>query len=526
MKTRLSAFKDAIAGGRPGSPAEQQSSSGWIGRIRSLFSRFNLSIRTKILLSLTIVILLMGAANTVIVIQMLNYSRQYDSIINNITTANSISGSIKSNIDNEMWNIVAGKIQFSEGKQYQLIEDVNHKVLLMMTNTDSTRAGIKLNVILRTMQTLTQDVNAMGDQITHNSSSTQNEALLENIRFVTGVVESVVQDYVLFEVNRTNGQYQQMRAGFITWETLAIILTFGAIIFSVVAAWALSRSIYTPIKKLHDVTKTITQNDLQSLVTSDNIDEIKELGMSFNIMIGKIRVLLDDKIKEQENLRKAELRALQSQINPHFLYNTLDTIIWMAETNKPGQIVELVSALSNFFRISLSKGKDWNTIGEEINRIQSYLTIQKMRYRDIMDYRIEIDEGVSEHTVLKLILQPLVENALYHGIKNKREGGIITVRAKFNHAHDVILEVEDNGIGIPTARLGQLQQELTDDSGNIKQEGGFGLGNANQRIKLYYGKQYGLFIKSEYQSGTCVSFVIPARKEDAIPNTQLEPGAI
>ena len=485
-------------------------------RFISLFSGLHFSIRSKILLSLCIVILLMGTANVLVVIQMLNYSRQYDAIINNITTANSISGSIKTDIDYEMWNIVAGKTQFSQGKQYDIINAVNSKVQWMMGHTDSPKAKVKLDVILKTMQTLTQNVDIMGKQIAQNSTAAENQAVLEKIRFVTGVVEEVVQDYVLFEVNRTNGQYQQMRAGFILWETLAITLTFGAIVFSIVAAWALSRSIYTPIKKLHDVTKTITQNDLQALVTSDNVDEITELGLSFNIMIGKIRGLLDDKVREQENLRKAEMRVLQSQINPHFLYNTLDTIIWMAEAKKTDQIVEVVSALSSFFRISLSKGKDWITIGEEIERIKSYLTIQKMRYQDILDFKIEMDEGVSNHTVLKLILQPLVENAIYHGIKNKREGGTVIVRAKFGNEKEVVLEVEDNGIGFSLDKLAQLQAELADNSGDIKQESGFGIGNVNQRIKLYYGKQYGLSVKSGYHTGTRVSFVIPARKEDAV----------
>jgi two-component system sensor histidine kinase YesM len=353
-------------------------------------------------------------------LQVLNYSRQYDAIITNITTANSIGGNIKPDIDTEMWKIVAGKIEFKEGKQYGIINDVNTQVRRMMENTDSHRAKVKLDVILRTMQTLTQYVDRMGAQIEHQSTADDNEAALENIRFVSGVVEEVVQDYVLFEVQRTNTQYQQMREGFIHWEILSILLMFSAVGFSVVAAWGLSRSIYIPIKKLHDVTTTITKNDLQALVTHDNVDEITELGMSFNIMIGKIRELLDAKIKEQANLKKAELRALQAQINPHFLYNTLDTIIWMAESKKTDEVIEIVRALSSFFRISLSKGKDWITIGEEIERTRSYLTIQKMRYRDIMDYEIKVDEGVLDSTILKLILQPLVENALYHGIKNKR----------------------------------------------------------------------------------------------------------
>jgi two-component system sensor histidine kinase YesM len=477
--------------------------------------KIHLSIRSKILLSLSVVILIMGTSNIMLVIQALNYSRQYDSIITNITTANSISGNIKPNIDNEMWKIVAGKIDFTDGKQYQLIQEVNDKIQRMLNNTDNPRTRIKLIGIERTMMSLTENVDKMGEMIRNRSTAAENEAVLENIRFVTSVIEDVVQDYAIYEVQRTEKQYQVMRENFILWEILSILLMVITVIFSVMAAWGLSRSIYTPIKKLHDVTTTITKNDLQALVTSDNIDEITELGMSFNIMIGKIRELLDSKIKEQENLKKAELRALQAQINPHFLYNTLDTIIWMAESNKTDQVIEIVGALSKFFRISLSKGRDWITIEEEVERTQSYLTIQKMRYRDIMDYKIEMDDRVAHYTILKLILQPLVENALYHGIKNKRQGGTIVVRVNQKDENEILLEVEDNGIGFTQEKMVQISRELNDDSGDIRMESGFGIGNVNKRVRLYYGKQYGLTVRSEYNSGTCVALIIPAMSGDS-----------
>jgi two-component system sensor histidine kinase YesM len=330
------------------------------------------------------------------------------------------------------------------------------------------------------------------------------------------VVEAVVQDYVLFEVNQADQQYRVMSQGFTQWAIFSLALLGVAIGFSVIAAWAISRSVYIPIMRLHDVTTTITKNDLQALVNRDNVDEITELGMSFNIMIGKIRELLDAKMKEQDELKKAELRALQAQINPHFLYNTLDTIIWMAEAQKTDQVIEIVSALSNFFRISLSKGKDWITIGEEIERIKCYLTIQKMRYRDIMDFRIEADEDVLDNTILKLILQPLVENALYHGIKNKRGGGSIVVRARQKNEKEILLEVEDDGIGFTPDKLAQLQAELADTSGEMILESGFAIGNVNKRIRLYYGRPYGLSIQSEYNTGTRATLVIPALRDEAI----------
>lgn len=484
----------------------------YLSPVADVVARLNLSIRAKILLSLFFVIALMVSINALLMFQVLNVSRQYDAIITNVATANSISA-IKTDIDAEMWKIVAGNIEFEQGRQNQIISDVNTKVRWMQANTDSPRARIKLDVILRSLQTLNENVQKMGQQIQHNSTAVENETQLEKIRFDSAVVQSVVQDYVLFEVQRTERQYQEMRDGLARWVGSFIALTFIAVVFAVIATWGISRSIYIPIRKLHDVTSTITKNDLNSLMTRDNVDEITELGMSFNIMIGKIRELLDAKMQEQENLKKAELRALQAQINPHFLYNTLDTIIWMAESKKTDDVIRIVSALSSFFRISLSKGRDWITIGEELERTRSYLTIQKMRYRDIMDYQIEVDERVRSNTILKLVLQPLVENALYHGLKSQRQLGKIIVSAKLNNQNEIVLQVHDDGKGIPADTLARLTAEMNAETPDPSPESGYGLANVNQRIKLYYGKQYGLSLRSDVQQGTCVSILIPIKNE-------------
>jgi two-component system sensor histidine kinase YesM len=231
-------------------------------------------------------------------------------------------------------------------------------------------------------------------------------------------------------------------------------------------------------------------------------------------MIGKIRDLLESKIKEQDNLKKAELKALQAQINPHFMYNTLDTIVWMAQAKQNEQVIDIVRALSSFFRIALSRGQDWITIDQEIEHVKSYLTIQKMRYRDILDYKIEVDDDVLSGTILKLTLQPLVENALYHGIKNKREGGIITLRAHRAGQDMVVFEILDDGVGFTPYKLGAIQAAIDSELDDFTfKEGGFGLENVNKRIKLYYGKQYGLTIQSKYHQGTCVTVTIPLQHQ-------------
>ena len=486
----------------------------YLSKFIDFFSRINISLRTKILISFFTVIFLLVAINTMLILEVLRFNRQYDTIMTNITTANSINGYIKPAIDTEMWNIVAGKNEFEDGEQYQIIEQVNDQIETMMANTNSDKSRIKLEVIRRTMNTLTGYVDKMGDQIEQGSRVAENELVLENIRGVSDVVEETVQDYMLFEVQQAEQQYNQNKTRFNNWIIIYLILLPCVIGFSIGAAWIISASIYIPIKKLQDLTTTITKNDLQVLVSAKNVDEITELGMSFNIMTSKIRELLDFKVREQENLKKAELKALQAQINPHFLYNTLDTIVWMAESNQTGQVIEIVRSLSSFFRIALSRGKDWISIRQEIEHVSSYLHIQKIRYRDILDYEIDVDESILNGTILKLTMQPLVENALYHGIKNKRNGGTIKVHARKKSQNQVMLEVQDDGVGCSPYRLAKILETLEDESHEISPDGeGFGLANVNKRIKLYYGPEYGLSVESQYLQGTRVTVTIPLQQE-------------
>jgi two-component system, sensor histidine kinase YesM len=488
-------------------------SPGLLDKLINYFAGINLSIQAKILIASLTVIFFMVAINTMMFLNVLRFNRQYDALITNITTANSINGYIKPAIDTEMWNIVAGKTEFQDGNQYAIIDRANSQIAAMIANASSDKSRIKLEVVRRTMDTLTRYVDKMGTQIAQGSRVAENELVLDNIRGVSDVVETSIQDYMLVEVNEAGKQYLQNKVAFNRYMIIYLVLLPVTIGFSVFAAWLISASIYQPIKKLHDVTSTITQDDLRALVTRKNVNEIAELGMSFNILIRRIRELLDSKVKEQDNLQKAELRALQAQINPHFLYNTLDTIVWMAENNNTEQVIEIVRALSSFFRIALSQGKDWIPIRQEIEHVRSYLHIQKIRYRDILDYEIDIDENILDGTILKLTLQPLVENALYHGIKNKRNGGTILVRASRNGHDQIMLEVQDNGVGFTPYRLAKIQERLNDESFEISQTGeGFGLVNVHKRIKLYYGKQYGLSIESEYLEGTRVMVTIPLEK--------------
>lgn len=479
-----------------------------------LFAGLSFSIRTKILFSFFVMILLMGIVNASIIILSLQYKAQYDILLQNITTANSINGILKPEIDSSMRNIVVGKRDFSQGTQYTKLDNFEQVIKGMQRTTDSDMSRLKLDVILRTTSTLRTYIDKLGKQIKEKKSLAENEAVLEEIYSVTGLIDSNIQEYVLFEINQTQRKYLETQDNFTRWAIFSILAMSWTIILAIISTWLISESIYIPIKKLQNITRTIADKDLEVLINPDNKDEIVQLGRSFNAMVDRIRELLDYKLKEQDNLKKYELKLLQVQINPHFLYNTLDSIIWMARANQNAQVIEMVSALSSFFRVTLSKGKDWIKIEEELEHVRSYLSIQKMRYQDILDFYVEADEAILGGIILNLTLQPLVENAIYHGIKNRRNGGTIWVRGSLKSPDLISFEVEDDGVGFTAENLAKVRAALADATSPVEfNESGFGINNVNKRIRLYYGAQYGLSIESEHLKGTRISFDIPFVKE-------------
>jgi two-component system sensor histidine kinase YesM len=296
-----------------------------------------------------------------------------------------------------------------------------------------------------------------------------------------------------------------------------IILSVGlSILFTITLYFFITTRLTRPVQLLKNKMRQAASGYLEAKVKPTGQDEIADLGNSFNIMLDQIKMLLDQSIRENEQIQKAELRTLQAQINPHFLYNTLDSIVWMAEAGKNEQVIQLVQALSRFFRISLNKGRDWITLHEELEHVRNYLVIQQMRYRDILDYEIEVDPELYEFPILKMTLQPIVENALYHGLKNKRTKGLIRILGVSLNKHNMMLTIEDNGIGMSSEKLDQLRdqlnkQRLPEETG-VEVSGGFGLHNVHERLRLYYGSPYGVQIDSTDQIGTQVCIQIPTKR--------------
>ncbi|MCX7708780.1 MAG: sensor histidine kinase [Clostridia bacterium] len=292
-------------------------------------------------------------------------------------------------------------------------------------------------------------------------------------------------------------------------KQIGYIIVVMLLIISVIAflsAWTVAGSVAKPLKKMMNLMKKVEAGDLSVSMNVKHNDEIGKLGNSFNVMIGEIKNLMDKVLYEQNELRKAELKALQAQINPHFLYNTLDSIIWMARADRREDVVRMVSSLTKLFRISISRGKDIITVRDEMEHISSYMTIQHIRYKNKFTYEIQIPESLFKYNTLKLILQPLVENAIYHGIKQKRDMGHISIFGREDE-DCIVLQVVDTGAGMTKEQLEALENTLNNIQG--EKVDSYGVKNVHERIKIFFGAQYGLRFYSEYGVGTSVEVKIP-----------------
>jgi len=306
-----------------------------------------------------------------------------------------------------------------------------------------------------------------------------------------------------------------------------LVCVAAAIFVAAIISYRLSR----PITRLRKSMQAVEQGnfDVSAEVTGSN--EIGALARDFNIMITQIKELMLRNAAEQEQKRKSELLALQNQITPHFLYNTLDSVIWMAEGRQYSNVITTISALARLLRLSISRGDELISIHDEIEHIKSYLTIQKLRYKDKLDFAIDVDSALMPLKTPKVILQPLVENAIYHGIKNKEgTGQIVITGRRIRNVVDIL--VTDDGVGMSEEKRREILHSHTDeidDSVSAKSAGGngakpspvpkgratrVGVLNVHERIQLYFGPEYGLTFQSNNGCGTVVHVRLPVVEDD------------
>lgn len=291
----------------------------------------------------------------------------------------------------------------------------------------------------------------------------------------------------------------------IQWIVLAVTLVILVLVAA--AATLAARNLSNPIRYLSKQVKRFERGDFSVSFQIDQRNEIGVLATGLTRLSDSVEQLLSEVREEQEQKRKAEMRALQAQIQPHFLYNTLGSIKHLIDLEERERASVMVGALTRYFRIGISKGAELITVAEEIEHVRSYLLILNIRYNQDFDYTIEVAEELLSLHIPKLTLQPIVENAVYHGIKNKRGKGMVTIMG-YADDDDAVLEIYDNGHGIPPERLMQLRGSLQADSAG-ENALSFGLWNAHRRLILQYGSIYGLVLDSEEMKFTRVTVRLP-----------------
>ncbi len=453
---------------------------------------------------------------------MMMYSARTQAMIRRMDAAARMKPVLESTIAENLFSVAAGRISFGESGVEALITDTD-KTLDMLLGETQGSGQMQLTIARRTMDTLEQYAYKVRDGMASGMPIIEIEGIVDEVRNVGRLVADMLDAFTTEEIANATVASGRMRTIVLIAAVTEILLLLFAFIRTRNETRRLTSSIHTEIYSLEETVRRIAEGNFGDRVRDMNVQELKELGEQINQMADKLETLIEQVRQKQDNLARAELRTLQAQINPHFLYNTLDTIVWQAESGKGEEVVRLTRNLSDFFRISLSSGADWIPVSQELKHVSAYLSIQKTRYRDILDYEVDQPEGLEEIYMLKLLLQPLVENALYHGIKNKRGGGKIEVRVKLQNRIMTFI-VADTGKGMTPEQLNALKESLqaeipTAQAAQEPGHTGFGMRNVDMRIRLYYKKQSGLFIQSGPE-GTEVSFTIPIRTREEIDNDE------
>lgn len=478
------------------------------------------SIKTRVLMYIWLSIIPLTALVVFGTLRMYSYYHQYDGLVSNITTANEYNLSFKENMDEIMYQIVIGSANWSNSEEkladkdpYALIDDARVQFIKLQNVTDDAKAKKYLKSIIKLLNTLEDRDRDITDNVQEGGHYDDNMTMLTmNVNILTSLIQNQIQIYISYEASQMEIVRLDVSRQVAITLIIVMVLLLTVLLLSIILSRNLTHNIIIPLQNMCGITEEFAQGDFDvRFPDNSGYKELDTLAESFNIMVHEMSELVDDIRTEQHDKRVAELRLLQAQINPHFLYNTLDTIIWLTEAGEKKNAVTMLTTLSDYFRTTLSKGKEFITIAEEESHIRSYLEIQKFRYHDILEYKIEIPEELANYRICKLTLQPIVENALYHGIKNKRGGGMITVIGKQINKN-IEFTVSDNGIGMTADELEHFNELIsgnTTDSG----KGGFGVYNVQQRLQLYFGKSYGVSVKSVYGEGAEVTVRIPAITE-------------
>ena len=455
-------------------------------------------------------------------IVMVLYSSRYQAMIRRMDAAAELKPALETELAEDLFSVAAGRTSFENSGVITTIRRID-STLDQLTGQTEGNGHLQLTVARRTMDTMEQYVLQVRDGMEAREPVEEMEKTVDEVRNVGRLIADMLDTFITEEI--ANATSTSRRLHQLMWVAAAaeVLLLIYALWYSRFKTNRMTESIRSALGSMENTVRRIAEGRFGERVSDVNVEELQELGDHINEMANQLETLMQETCIKTDHLAKAELRTMQAQINPHFLYNTLDTIVWQAESGKADEVVRLTRSLSDFFRISLSSGADWIPVTQELKHVSAYLSIQKTRYRDILDYEVDECDELKSVYMPKLLLQPLVENALYHGIKTKRGGGRIEVRVKIGYGLLTFL-VKDNGKGMTKEELEAAKALLQEENPTVQKamepgHSGFGLRNVDMRIRLYYHRKKGLNIRSN-QEGTEVFFTIPIRTREEIDNDE------
>lgn len=426
----------------------------------------------------------------------------FASVSGNISAASGFNQNFKDDVDLKMYLYVSGSSDEIPWADVESARDLAEE-LLQSTKNDSSRKAMK-NVI--------QLCDNMTTYMRRIQQTEQYDARIEQLETNIYGITQLIQDNFYVYLYHEAGEMASIQRQLDYWLTgeiaFVVIMTIWICLVIMRRAFKLSGSITGPIMEMNSRVEAIGGGDLSAHTPVETGDRnLASLSIGIEDMVSRLNRQIELNRQEQIHLRETELALIQAQINPHFLYNTLDAIVWLIESGKNEQAETMVTSLSFYFRSFLSDGRDIVTVSEEINHIRSYLEIQQVRYRDIMEYEIDVDPSVEKYKLPKLTLQPLVENAIYHGLKPKRGKGLISVRGSADDGR-VFLEVKDTGAGMDEEHLQMLRTKIMNEDTTS-----FGLVAAYKRLRLLYGDEFDFDIVSEAGEGTTIVISFPGKED-------------
>jgi len=426
----------------------------------------------------------------------------FASVSGNIAAASGFNQNFKDDVDLQMYLYVSGSSDEIPWNDVELARDLAEE-LLQSTKNENSRKAMK-NVI--------QLCDNMTTYMERIQQTEQYDARIEQLETNIYGITQLIQDNFYVYLYHEAGEMASIQRQLDYWLTAEIafvgVMTIWICLVIMRRAFKLSGSITGPIMEMNSRVETIGGGDLTAHIPVETNDRnLAQLSAGIEDMVSRLNRQIELNRQEQIHLRETELALIQAQINPHFLYNTLDAIVWLIESGKNEQAETMVTSLSFYFRSFLSDGRDIVTVGEEIKHIRSYLEIQQVRYRDIMEFEIDIDPSIEQFKLPKLTLQPIVENAIYHGLKPKRGKGNITVTGRSENGF-VILEVKDTGAGMDEDTLASLLNKIRNEDTTS-----FGLVSAYKRLKLLYADAVDFDIVSKAGEGTTIVIRFPGKEE-------------